>query len=144
MHVYATIMLYSCTQYLFLYFTKNKLPIFKNYITNKLLRNRFEIKLIHFGRMEREVTKVVENIEQAEGVGARVRRSIGTNAVSLKIYFKYSMNFIKLCLLKSYAILILFYCWMFLKSRSPQVSLCIQVLTIKAYIECAFFCYRIS
>lgn len=39
--------------------------------------------------MEREVIKVVENIEQAEGVGARVRRSIGTNAVSL---FKSILN----------------------------------------------------
>jgi hypothetical protein len=31
--------------------------------------------------MERQVTKVIENIETPEGVGARVRRSIGTKAL---------------------------------------------------------------
>lgn len=32
--------------------------------------------------MSREVVQVAENIEQSEGVGAKVRRSIGTSQVS--------------------------------------------------------------
>lgn len=47
--------------------------------------------------MSRNLVKIIKNIEQSEGAGAKVRRSIGTSQVDkkiFKIYIQFFVNFV--------------------------------------------------
>ena len=51
--------------------------------------------------MSRQIKKIYENKEQDEGVGARVRRSIGSSEVRIPISFKYCLYFVYILIFSS-------------------------------------------